>query len=125
MAKIKYGISNCYYAKATIASNGSATYATPVALPGAVNLSLDAQGDTNEFFADNIVYYTSVSNTGYEGWSNRSTESIIANLYAINPIRRTDGVMPTPYVSEISNCQCSKSSLNFLICPSVNTNSIL
>lgn len=67
MAKIKYGISNCYYAKATIAANGSATYATPVALPGAVNLSLDAQGDTSEFFADNIVYYTSVSNTGYEG----------------------------------------------------------
>ena len=67
MPKVKYGISNCYYAKATIAPNGSATYATPVALPGAVNLTLDAQGDTNEFFADNIVYYTSVSNTGYEG----------------------------------------------------------
>ena len=65
--KIKYGIKNCYYAKATISTSGTATYSTPVALPGAVALSLDAQGDTNKFFADNIVYFTSVSNNGYEG----------------------------------------------------------
>lgn len=65
--KIKYGLKSVYYAKATIASDNSATYSTPVALPGAVNLSLSPQGDTNDFYADNIKYYTSVSNNGYEG----------------------------------------------------------
>lgn len=65
--KIKYGISKCYYAVATDDGNGNLTYATPVALPGAVSLSMEAQGETNTFYADNIAYFTSVANNGYEG----------------------------------------------------------
>ena len=65
--KIKYGIEKVYYAVATLGSDNSATYGTPVALPGAVSLSLSPQGDTTPFYADNIEYYTSVNNTGYEG----------------------------------------------------------
>lgn len=65
--KIRYGIKACHYAVATISSTGTATYTTPVSLPGAVSISLSAEGDTTPFYADNIVYYTSVANNGYSG----------------------------------------------------------
>lgn len=65
--KVQFGLSNCYYAKATDDGNGVLTYATPVPIPGAVNLNLEAQGDTTPFYADNIIYFTSQSNSGYSG----------------------------------------------------------
>lgn len=64
--KVKYGLCNCYYAVLT-ETTSTATYGTPKALPGAVNLSLDQEGETNKFRADNIDYYTSISNNGYSG----------------------------------------------------------
>ena len=66
--KIKYGLSRVYYALATIDSSaGTATYATPVAIPGAVSLSMDPSGEQNKFYADNVAYATFAANAGYEG----------------------------------------------------------
>lgn len=60
--KIKFGISKCYYAL-----KKAEGYETPVALPGAVSLSLAAQGELYKFYADNIEYFRSAVNNGYEG----------------------------------------------------------
>lgn len=62
--KVTYGLSNVHYA---LFDENAGTYETPVALPGGVNLSLEQQGETSVFRADNIDYWTSVSNNGYEG----------------------------------------------------------
>ena len=65
--KIKYGLKNVYYAIANISTNGTATYSTPVAFPGAVSLSLEPQGENTPFYADNIAYWIGAGNNGYEG----------------------------------------------------------
>lgn len=65
--KVKFGLQNVYYAVATEGTGGTLTYATPVAWPGAVNISMSANGETSTFRADNSDYWVSVSNNGYEG----------------------------------------------------------
>lgn len=69
--KIQFGLKNVYYAKLTetIGTDGthSYSYATPVAFPGAVSMSLAPNGDTIKEYADDSEWYTQAVNNGYEG----------------------------------------------------------
>ena len=64
--KVKFGLSNVHIAKIT-ESEGKITYGIPFAVPGAVSLTAEPEGDTTPFYADNIKYYIAVANNGYTG----------------------------------------------------------
>ena len=66
--KVKFGLNKVHWAKITAWSDeGVPTFATPVRLPGAVSLSIDANGENENFYADNSVYYVINNNAGYNG----------------------------------------------------------
>ena len=68
--KVKYNLKNVHAAKLTESVVDGAvkyTYAAPQAIPGAVSISLDAEGDSSPFYADGIVYFRSVANNRYSG----------------------------------------------------------
>lgn len=65
--KVKYNLKNVHAAKLTKTADGEYTYETPKAIPGAVSISLDAEGDSSPFYADGIVYFRSTANNGYSG----------------------------------------------------------
>jgi len=66
--KVQFGLSEVHIAPITVNNDGTFTYGTIFAIPGAVNLSLDASGDQADFAADNNArYFTDYANNGYTG----------------------------------------------------------
>ena len=68
--KVQFNLKNVHYAVLTetkVGGTSNYSWGTPVAVPGAVNLNLEQQGEITKFYADGIVYYQSPVNNGYEG----------------------------------------------------------
>lgn len=71
-SKVMYGLSNVHYALLTETTDPEtgaivSTYGDVKAWPGAVNITLDPQGNPVTFSADNTAYYTLINNQGYQG----------------------------------------------------------
>ena len=66
--KVKFGLNKVHWAKIeSYDADGIPTYGKVKRLPGAVNLSIDANGENEPFYADNCIYYMCSNNSGYEG----------------------------------------------------------
>ena len=65
--KVKFNLWNVYYAPLLTNTTSKIEYGTPIAIPGAVSLSLDPTGENTPFYADGIEYYAISNNMGYSG----------------------------------------------------------
>ena len=65
--KVKYNLKNAHYALLTFDADGAPVFGTPVPMPGSVSISLDANGEPENFYADGIAYYVINNNMGYDG----------------------------------------------------------
>lgn len=63
--KVVFGLKNAHYAVITEDVDGAHTYGTPIALKGATEITLEPKGEQADFYADDTLFYTTVSNQGY------------------------------------------------------------
>ncbi len=65
--KVKFNLRNAHYAMLSVAEDGKVSYGKPVPMPGSVSISLDANGEPENFYADGTAYYVINNNMGYDG----------------------------------------------------------
>lgn len=64
--KVRFGLKNVHVCSIT-EDAGAITYGKPTAWKGAKSLTLDPEGDTNTYYADNTAYFATNTNNGYSG----------------------------------------------------------
>ena len=65
--KVEFGISQLHIGTYTVADDGTVTLGAPYHLPGARSFSTEAQSEKNDYYADNIIYWSGYSGGSVEG----------------------------------------------------------
>lgn len=65
--RVSFGLSNVVVGTYTVGADGTVTMGEPMNIPGAVNLSLEPEGNDNSFYADNKKYWSGYSDNGFTG----------------------------------------------------------
>ena len=65
--KVEFGISNLYVGTYTVGTTGSVTMGTPYHQAGAISFSPEQQSEANNFYADNVIYWSGYSGGTFEG----------------------------------------------------------
>ena len=65
--KVEFGISNLYVGTYTVDTTGSVTMGTPYHQAGAISFSPEEQSESNNFYADNVIYWSGYSGGTFEG----------------------------------------------------------
>lgn len=110
--KVQFGLKNAHYA---LWDATSSKYKTPVALKGAVSLSLDVEGDTTKFYADDTAYATFSTNAGYTGTLEIAYLEKQARLDLLGDVEDSTGL-----VLEVTDAQPADFALLFEIDGNVN-----
>ncbi|MEF2965035.1 major tail protein [Paenibacillus sp. M1] len=65
--KVTFGLDKVHIAFVDTTATEQPAWKAPVAVPGAVRWTPEAQGESSPFYADNMTYYVATSNNGYTG----------------------------------------------------------
>lgn len=65
--KVEFGISNLYVGTYTVGTTGTVTMGTPYHQAGAISFSPEEQSESNNFYADNAIYWSGYSGGTFEG----------------------------------------------------------
>ena len=104
--KVRFGLKNVYYAKLTESSdNSNNVFATPVAVPGAVSMTIDSNATDGTFYADNVSYYKTFANNGYTGTLEmaRINDQMMKDIFnwsmdsSAKTLIESTGVKPNPF----------------------------
>lgn len=87
MGKVRFGIESVYYATQSTAGK----WDTPKALKGATELSLDAEGSSDKFYADDTTYAVFTTNDGYTGTLTVAAIEDDARADLLNELKDTKG----------------------------------